>query len=164
MQFQWNGHLIMDEIHVRLRNDMLDRAQKTVASAQMLAPKKTTRLAQSIGFDWNDADLSVTFTVGVEYGIFQEYGTRNMMPHPYLRPAINAHWSQLFGYNTEMAFLNTPVYNKPLMATGGTFRLPKGVLTQKQKQHITNHLIPRSQMHYVGAVSRTRMHARRQVF
>ncbi len=34
--------------------------------------------------------LSATATSGIEYGVFQEYGTRNQAGTPYMRPAAEA--------------------------------------------------------------------------
>lgn len=63
--------------------------------AQNRAPVKTGTLRASIGaaptpggnpnFDW-------TVTVGAEYGIYVEYGTRYMHAQPYFNPAIQKAW------------------------------------------------------------------------
>jgi HK97 gp10 family phage protein len=162
MQYQWNGDHIMEEVHRRLAAEMHGKARQVVAIAESLAPKRTGRLATSIGYTWDDADLTVVFTVGAGYGIFQEYGTRNIPPHPYLRPAINYVFSRTFGFNTEMEFLNTPHIVNPLRANAGGFDLPRGVLTKRQKEHIAKRLAPTSKRYHVGAVSRTRLHPRRR--
>ena len=39
MQYQWNGHLIQDEIHSRLRAEMLNRGTQTVAIARSVLRK-----------------------------------------------------------------------------------------------------------------------------
>jgi HK97 gp10 family phage protein len=160
VQIEWNGQQVLDEVHNRIRDGMLKSAAQVVRIAESLAPKHTGRLATSIGFDFNDAELTVVFTVGASYGVFQEYGTRYIPPHPYLRPAINHVFSQTFGVQTEMAFLNTPHINKPILAHGAGFHLPD-TLTAKQLAHVRKHLLPTSKRYYVGAVGRTRMHIRK---
>jgi HK97 gp10 family phage protein len=160
MLVEWNGQQVMDEVHNRIRNGMLASAEQVVSIARSLAPKKTGRLAMGLGYDFNDAELTVVFTAEAPWSIFQEYGTRYIPPHPYLRPAINHVFSQTFGINTEMAFLNTPHINQPILAHGAGFHLPP-TLTAKQLAHVREHLLPTSKRYYVGAVSRTRMHVRK---
>lgn len=55
--------------------------------AKMYAPYDTGALRNSIRAEQlNEALWRVV--VGVEYGIYQEYGTRYMAAHPYMRPAF----------------------------------------------------------------------------
>jgi HK97 gp10 family phage protein len=158
--FTWNGTQVVDEVHQRIRANMLQMADRVVALAESFAPKRTGRLATSIGYDWNDAELTVVFTVGAPYGIFVEYGTRNMGPHPYLRPALNM-VGPVYGIHMEMAFLNTPVYNQPVLAVGSTFKVPKG-LSQRQIARIKeNKARGMRYYHAQGNVRHARMHARR---
>lgn len=161
MQVEWNGHQVLDEVHRRISAEMHQDAQAVVAIAQSLAPKHTGALALGLSYDWNDADLTVVFTAREPYSIFQEYGTRYIPPHPYLRPAINQVFSRKYGVNTEMDFANVPHIANPLLADAGGFHLPHGVLGRAQRRHIHQHLIPTSERYYVGAVSRTKMSVRK---
>lgn len=160
MQIEWNGHQVIDEIHARLLGALNQMASQVVSIAESLAPKRTGRLATSITADVNPADLSVTFHVGAPYGVFQEFGTRNIPPHPYLRPALNHVFSQVFGFNTAMSF-DAPHINSPLLANAGGFDVPNGVLSARQKRHVNERLLPTSKRYHVGAVGRSKLHVRR---
>ncbi len=154
---------IEDEVHQRLADNMLHMANEVVRMAEQFAPKKTGALATSIGFDWNYDTLSVVFTVGVPYGIFQEYGTRNMSAHPYLRPAINA-VAPIYGFNVEMAFLNTPDYNQPVLAVGSKFAVPQSLSSRQKEQVRANEAYSKKYYHGKGNVRHTKMHAHRRYF
>ncbi len=160
---EFSAAAVNEQIQIRLREDMLRKSRLVVQIAESHAPKRTGRLATSIGFDWNDANLEVVFTVGAPYGIFVEYGTRHMIPHPYLRPALNMVFGGTFGYQTSMSFTNTPEIHRPLKAQGAGFHVPRG-LPAHQQAHIKKHLLPTSKKHFVKAVARSPMHARRQIF
>lgn len=163
VEFNWDSAKVEQVIHDRLRVQMLQMADRVVQLAESFAPRKTGRLATSIGYDWNDAELTVVFTVGASYGIFQEYGTRNMPPHAYLRPAINQ-VGPIYGFNVEMAFLNTPEYSQPVLAVGNTFSIPK-TLSHRQRARVKeNRLKSEHYYHSQGNVHRARMHARRREF
>lgn len=153
----------MDEVHDRLARNMIEMADRVVSLAESFAPKRTGALATSIGYDWNYQNLTIVFTVGVFYGIFQEYGTRNTPPHPYLRPALNQ-VGPMYGFNVEMAFLNTPEYNHPVLAVGSRFAMPEH-LTGKQKARVReNEAYSKKYYHSKGNVRHAKMHARRRQF
>lgn len=164
VEFNWSGEAVVDEVHRRIAANMLEMADRVVSMAEQFAPKRTGALATSIGYDWNYQDLTIVFTVGVDYGIFQEFGTRNMPPHPYLRPAINQ-VGPIYGFNVEMAFLNTPEYNQPVLAVGSGFRSPPG-LSDRQKARVRENEVrgKRYYQHPTGNVRRARLHARRREF
>ena len=163
VEFNWDGQAVEDEVHRRVAANMIEMANKVVSLAEYFAPKRTGALAQSIGYDWNYAELTIVFTVGVPYGIFQEYGTRNMRPHAYLRPAINQ-VGPIYGFNVEMAFVNTPEYNQPVLAVGSRFATPKTLSTRQKERIRENELLSKKYYHAKGNVHRTRMHARRREF
>lgn len=58
--------------------------------AIMLAPIDTGNLANSINYKVNAQAKAVTIGTPVEYGIYQELGTRKMSAKPYLAPAFAA--------------------------------------------------------------------------
>ncbi len=145
-------------IHRRITAQMLALGKQVVAIAERLAPKKTGRLATSIGFDFNQADFRLVFVVEAPYGMFVEYGTRNMRSHPYLRPALNM-VGPIYGIETEMAFANLPPIHAPLMVQGSGFHTPRN-LSAKQLAHVKKHLSPSAKRHHVGNVRRSRLHIR----
>ena len=57
-------------------------------AAKRLAPKDTGNLAGSINRR-RENKLAEAVGTNVEYAEYQEYGTRFMKAHPYLRPAID---------------------------------------------------------------------------
>ncbi len=156
---EWHGEDVMNEIGRRIDQNMLDIAQKVVTIAKTYAPVDTGMLRASIGFDYNLASHTLVFTVDAPYGIFQEYGTRNIRPHPYLRPALNT-VGQIYGFNLEMSFGNIPAIHDPLLAAGPKFHAPKS-LTAKQRAHVKEHLVSTSKRHWISNVSRTKMRVRR---
>lgn len=163
VEFNWDAAAVIDDVHARIAANMLEMADRVVSLAESFAPKKTTRLAQSIGYDWNYQDLTIVFTVGVDYGIFQEYGTRNMPPHPYLRPAINL-VGPIYGFHVEMVFVNTPEYNQPVLAVGSRFATPPTLSAKQEARVRENEAYSKKYYHSRGNVHRARLHARRREF
>jgi hypothetical protein len=67
----------------------------------------------------------------------------------------------IYGIETEMAFANVPYIKNPLLAKGAGFDVPVKHLTERQKKHVREHLVPHSRYYHTGNVSRTRMHVRK---
>ena len=121
--------------------------------ARRLAPVDTGFLKSTI--DWaivgeGIRGMELHVFVGATYGIFQEFGTRKMAPHPFLRPAINQAGSRFV--STEMAFAG-PSGGGPRGGWQGLradlrrgqerFRGPRaGNLSAREKTHIRNILVP----------------------
>ncbi len=159
--FYWNGYTIQEDIGRRITAQMLHLGRQVVQVAKMYAPKKTGRLAASISFDWNQADFTLVFLVDAPYGMFQEFGTRHIRPHPYMRPALLSNTAgDIYGFNLEMAFANLPPIRAPLVAEAGGFHLPSN-LSARQLAHVRKHLIPTSVKHHIGNVKRARIHVRK---
>jgi HK97 gp10 family phage protein len=60
------------------------------------APVDTGALRNSITSESHmEGDLTFIAQDGVEYGIYQEFGTSRMAAHPFMIPAIE-HWAQKF--------------------------------------------------------------------
>ncbi len=89
MPVEWRGPQVLDEIDNRINAQMLALGAKVVAEAVRFAPRKTGALEMSLRFDYNLGTKTLVFTSDLPYDIFQEYGTRNMLPHPHWRPALN---------------------------------------------------------------------------
>ncbi len=134
------GQQFSNEVHERIVKQMRQKATNIVQKAVRLAPRDTNYLASSIHYEMNENDYTVSFIVGAFYGIFQEFGTRKMRPHPYLRPAINDEFG-IYGWETSMAFQNVPHIYAPIIAHGKGFHLPS-TLTRKQRGHVRKHLLP----------------------
>ena len=140
VDFQWNQSAVDAEVHQRLTTELHRLGTEVVSRAQGFAPKRTGRLASSISYDWNEANYQLVFVVEAPYGMFVEFGTRYMSPHPYLRPALDV-VGQIFGFETEMAFANLPHINRPVMLTPKGFVGPPE-LTPQQQAHIRHRLQP----------------------
>ena len=156
MNYQWNGQQVLDQVHQRIVTQMNELGRGVVSVAKERAPFRTGHLRNSIYYKWDDKTYTVAFVVDAEYGIFVEYGTRYMKPHPYLRPAL-AMAGNIYGINLAMAFTQTPYIASPILAHGTGFHLPS-TLTPKQIEHVRTHLKPKSvQYAERGNVSRTRL-------
>lgn len=72
--------------------DLQRRALRVEAAAKRLAPVDTGRLRASITNQLGQDAQGLYAVIGtnVEYAIFQEFGTRFMPAHPFLRPALPA--------------------------------------------------------------------------
>ena len=86
-----------------------------------------------------------------------------MPPHAYLRPAINQ-VGPIYGFNVEMAFLNTPEYHQPVLAVGARFQIPSTLNTRQRARIKENRLQSHKYYHASGNVHRTRMTPRRRHF
>lgn len=91
-------------VHTGNNNSLLELAIKGTAQAKLLAPVDLGQLRNSIQYRTGagktggatelENELPTaqkdTALVGtpVEYGVYQEFGTRNVAPQPYLRPSI----------------------------------------------------------------------------
>lgn len=66
------------------------RTIKGETQSKRLAPWKTGRLRSSITHEVSrdDRGLYGRWGTNVEYALFQEFGTRHMPAHPFLRPAL----------------------------------------------------------------------------
>ena len=77
-------------------NKLLTKIGISVAGqATLIAPVDTGNLANSIDFDTDIPGKQVHIGTPVEYGIYQELGTRKMAAQPYLVPAMNAMMPQI---------------------------------------------------------------------
>ncbi len=159
---EWQGEDVLNEIGKRIDANMIQLGQKVVTVAKSLAQVRTGHLRDSIEYDYNLSTHTLVFVVEAEYGIFVEYGTRNMRAHPYLRPALNA-VGPIYGFNLEMAFANIPQISNPLLAAGPSFVVPKRGLTRKQRSNIKQLKATSKRLWKAkpGNVSRTAMNPRK---
>jgi len=136
----FNSNQFQQEINDRIDKQARQFGRVVVDLAQRFAPKRTGKLATSISYAYDNQTHSISFLVGAPYGVFQEFGTRYMNPHPYLRPAL-AQVAPIYGFNTSMEFLNTYRTDTKLLAHGDTFQMHQS-LTAKQKAHVRANLKP----------------------
>jgi HK97 gp10 family phage protein len=144
-----------NEVHARITKHMRQMGIVIENKAKELVPKRTGRLHDSITYSLDENNYTLSIVVGAPYGVFVEYGTRHMMPHPYIRPALNQ-LKDIYGINTEMAFLNTPHIHAPIIASGKDFFVPS-TLTPKQVQHVKQHLKPTSESYHIRNVRRSKL-------
>ena len=87
-----------EEVAQKLR-DMADpsKLRKIVAlngselqqKAQQKAPVDTGQLRRSIRLEIEADGMTAVVSANTDYAAYQEYGTRFMPAHPYLRPSLN---------------------------------------------------------------------------
>lgn len=73
---------VRDRIDLAVKKTALD----IEADAKTLAPVDTGALRSSIQAEF-PSELYAEVNVGVDYGIYQEYGTRDMPAQPFMTPA-----------------------------------------------------------------------------
>lgn len=164
--FQWFGDKVATWVGQQIDNRLHQAGQRIVARAQQLAPVKTGALRNSILYVVGEsAGLTghyLSIQVGMPYGIYQEFGTRNIPPHPYIRPAL-IEAGRIFGAETQMQFAS-PGTHGLLAGTGlgmqagfaATAHPAFRPLTERQKRHVKGVLIPSVKKLHRGQVRRTR--------
>lgn len=161
--FNWAGDKIRAAIYGNIDTRMRAAGQAIVARAQALAPQRTGQLRASIGYVYRQQDHTLQIYADAMYAIFVEYGTRHMVPHPYIRPAL-LEAGRLFGINLEIGFANVPHINAPILAHPGgkqqvLFSTPAN-LSAKQLRHVRKHLVRTSSLLHHGNVKRARLRVR----
>ena len=166
MNFVWFGDRITQYVNDRIDRSMHAMGEAVVARAQALAPVKTGALRNSIYYvvEYNEGGGRhvLHINVGMSYGIFQEFGTRNMMPHPFIRPAM-AEVGRAWGFDLAMDFASPGTTG--LLASTGRGRKPgysaavgSRPFTARQASHVERHLIPGVKKWHRGNVKRARFH------
>lgn len=168
--FQWLGNQVKQKVDTYIDKKMWDTGIAVVAKAQALAPVKTGALRASIGFvvAYNEMGgrHTLSIQVGMPYGIFQELGTRNIPPHPFIRPALNE-MSRIWGFDVEMQFAGMGynaasgtgfhglIHTKGGFAGSASHRFKP--LSHKQIRHVEHVLKPSAKRHWRGNVKRARL-------
>lgn len=162
-RFRWLGQQVKAFVDQKIEDRLFATGHRVVARAQQLAPVDTGALRQSIGFFVAGEGLRRTLVidVGMPYGIYQEFGTRSIRPHPFIRPALNE-LSRLWGIDVQMAFAHAgPSTWQGIHHTRGQYVVPSKhqprPLTAKQWQHVQQHLVPSGRQHHRGNVKRAKM-------
>lgn len=87
---------ITSELRPKARAIVENYGNIIMSSAVMLAPVDTGALINSITSESKmTGDLTYTVSDGVDYGVYQEFGTSKMPAHPFMRPAIEK-WAAKF--------------------------------------------------------------------
>lgn len=166
--FRWFGDQIRQRIAQYVDAKMHAAGEAIVARARQLAPVDTGALRESIGYvvAVNEAGgkHELHIQVGVPHGIYQEFGTRNIPPHPFIRPALEE-LGRVWGFNVAFGFKTNPMHAGLVVGAGegmkGGFAAtarPFKWLTQKQIHHVESRLIPSVKAHQRGQVKRSRMY------
>lgn len=86
--FKWFGTAAQRHVDEKIHAGLMAAGQKAVFYAKSYAPVRTGQLASSIGFTYRQSDKTLTLHADMSYAWFVEYGTRFMVPQPFLRPAL----------------------------------------------------------------------------
>lgn len=95
MNIRWEG---LNELKVALdpkyrvegvKKIVMLNGSEMQRSAQQKAPVDTGTLKRSIKLDIQNGGMRAKTEATVEYAPYQEYGTRFMNAHPYMKPAFN---------------------------------------------------------------------------
>jgi hypothetical protein len=143
--FNWNGDEIEREVMDAVDKTLMTLGGFLVEHMQGYAPVDTGALRTSIVDQYDPATHTLTIHIGMAYGVYQELGTRNIPPHPFIRPSIidaTAHWN----ITDVTLIINPPVLSPThLRASTSGFRIPKGAnLNAKQLHHVKTKLRPTS--------------------
>lgn len=164
--FRWFGDQVRRFVADRIDRNMRGMGEQVVARARQLAPVRTGALRASIDYTVTGESgerPTLTISVGMPYGIFQEFGTRNMAPHPFIRPAL-IEAGRAWGFDLEASFAATPGHAGLLASTGRGARpgfaassSPRfRALTPRQLHHVETRLRPSVRQLHRGNVKRTR--------
>lgn len=164
--FTWLGDKVKQGVSDLIERNLIKAGERVVARAQQLAPVRTGALRNSIGYvvAINPGGKSVlSIQVRVPYGVYQEFGTRNIPPHPFIRPALNE-LPRIFGGTLSMDFAGTGG-GPGLLASTGAGRRPGYAashlpgfrpLTARQAAHVQRTLVPGVKKYHKGNVKRAR--------
>ena len=154
----WLGQQVIDFVNARIDQSLVNAGNAWLDRSRALAPMKTGRLRAEE--DFQVVDRTLVLIMGAPYDIFQEFGTRNIPPHPHVRPALNE-INRLLGTSIELQF-NRPGGSQwhGIHAHEGGFILPKN-LTRRQLKHVRERLLPVSKALHRGNVKRAKVRVRR---
>lgn len=169
--FDWFGAKVLHQVNTDIDLRMREAGEKIVSIAKGLAPVKTGALRDSIDYlvvyNESGGKHELLIQVGESYGIYQEFGTRNIPPHPFIRPALNA--VKVFGYDIGMEFqaseLPWPGLHAHTGPGGAGFSKPIShpgwkPLTARQQHHVEHVLTPSIRRMNRGNVKRATMRVR----
>lgn len=172
---RWGGRKIQDIINDKIDGNLYETGEIVVSRARQLAPVRTGALRDSIdyiilhGESGERSELRIT--IGEPYGIYQEFGTRNISPHPFIRPAL-LEARRIWGFDLNVNFAGAGYsatqggpWHGLLAGTGKGHRVagfaasasPRWKpLTWKQVTHVEQVLKPSIQRLHRGNVKRSK--------
>lgn len=146
MPIRWNPTKWIDD----LIDDRMHKAgQSMVGVAKMLAAVDTGLMRSRIYYTYAPDQKLLTLHCDVHYAIYQEFGTYQMPPHPFLRPAMNA---------AGPAFLTGKLTGVTTQMMVGS-SLPKNYKPRTIKSHIRPLISAANKLHNVGVTARSRLSA-----
>lgn len=174
-RLRWGGQQIQDKIDGIIYDRIVRTGDVVVAKARQLAPVKTGQLRSSINYDIirdvGDTFIQLKISIGVPYGIYQEFGTRNIPPHPFIRPAL-LEAKRIWGFDLNVNFAGVGYdaarggkWHGLIASTGKGHRVagyaasasPRWKpLTARQVSHVESRLIPSIKGWHRGNVKRAR--------
>lgn len=162
--FRWLGDQVRAFVGRTIEDRLFQAGERVVARARQLVPVDTGALRESIGYVVSGDGLRRTLSiqVGMPYGIYQEFGTRNIPPRPYIRPALNE-LGRLWGIDVQMAFAHggPSTWQGIYHTRGGRYVVPSAIqprpLTARQRAHVANVLQPSADRLHRGDTRRARM-------
>lgn len=167
----WLGQQFLGWVDSKVNDQLVRTGQRIMQRAKQLAPVRTGALRDSIDYTITRTGRARTLhiEVGMYYGIFQEFGTRNIRPHPFVRPAL-LEASRIWGAGISMDFAasgSAPWQGMYYMQHRRQARyvVPSSLqprpLTRAQHLHVQRHLVPSAQMLHHGNVRRASLVVRR---
>lgn len=157
----WFGDKVAALVNRDVQSKLEQSGAAWLAMSRAMAPVKTGELRARE--DFRVEGNTLVLIMGAPWDILQEFGTRNMRPHPHVRPALNA-ISRVWGTSVELDF-NAPYIVSPVLHHKGDFVIPSGIqarpLTAKQKHHVQHVLRPSAKGLHRGNVKRAKIRVRR---
>ena len=86
--FRWFGKEATDYVEGQADKFLIQVGKDAVRWARFYVPVDTGELQASIGFTYQQREKRLTLHADTHYAYFVEFGTRFMLPRPFLRPAI----------------------------------------------------------------------------
>lgn len=145
--FQWNGDAVLAQVMEAVDDRLVALGGFVVNHMQGYAPVDTGMLRAGIHDTFDKSTHTLYVYSEAPYSVYQEFGTRHIPPHPFMRPTILDVGPTWMGMPIEWELiLNPPAQiSEPLRATTSGFRLPRRQrLTAGQEAHVRKNLIPAS--------------------
>jgi hypothetical protein len=143
--FSWNGDEIEREVMEAIDDRMVALGGFIVEHMQGYSPVDTGAMRAGMHDQYDYATHTLYVYSPASQSVWQEFGTRNMKPHPYMRPTILDVGPTWMGMpiEWELALRPPAQISEPLRATSSGFRLPRSQkLTAAQTEHVRKNLSP----------------------
>lgn len=110
VKLNWLGAKVRTTLREAAGRRMDAAGKAVVAKAKELAPKRTGYLESTIGYTFDQSNLTLTIHVDAYYAYFVERGTLRMRARPFLGPALREFSSVIAGAGIGVvaSFPNVP--------------------------------------------------------